>query len=130
VSLTNSGTLRAESSSVAAGGTCVEFSVVGAPAGYSIESALGPGVYIEFSGSPCGHDGEDFYRYYINHPPGFGPGVVEDDLPRGGLLEPGLYRFFVNFAAQSRIATNAPAGGQPDDPDDKNRLLEFTFTVQ
>ena len=130
VNHTNSGTLRAESSSKAYGGTCVEFSVVGSPAGFSIESDLGPGTYVEFSGGPCEHDGEDFYRYYLNDVPRFGPGVVEDDLPRGGVLEPGGYRLCVGLTAQSRIATNAPAGGQPDDPDDKNRLLEFAFTVQ
>jgi hypothetical protein len=36
----------------------------------------------------------------------------------------------VNLSARSRIATNAPAGGQPNDPGDKNHSLELTFTVQ
>ena len=73
VNHTNSGTLRAESSSVANGATCVEFSVVGTPASCSIASDLGPGTYVEFDGSPCAEDGESPYRYYINEASGFPP---------------------------------------------------------
>jgi hypothetical protein len=66
--------------------------------------------------------------YYNGSP--YPPGTLEDELPRSGLLQPGNYNLCVNLTAYSRIGTNQPAGGEPDDPTDKNHSLELTFTVQ
>ena len=126
----NSGMLRAQTSAVANGATCVDFSVVGAPAGYAFAGEIGAGAYIELSGSPCAEEHAEVYAYYINEPAPYPPGTVEDELPRGGLLQPGFYQLCVTLSAYSRVSTNQPANSQPDNPGNKQRELAVQFTVQ